>query len=230
MIHHFRHLLLLPLLNDPALAPSVATSIAPWTTPDPSLAPSVAPAIAPWSTARTIYHSFFAPWSIAWSTHRSSYCSLVHRLHHPSLFILHCNPSLATSIAPSTLPDPPLAPSIAPWSIARTNHRSLKCSLTLIAPSILPDQPLAPAVALSIDPWFTARTIHRFSITPWSITCTIQHSFFRSLNNLLHNPSLLILLSGLSLEPCIDPSIASWSIACNIHRSFNCSLINHLCH
>ena len=29
MIHHLRHLLLLTLLNDPALAPSVATSIAP---------------------------------------------------------------------------------------------------------------------------------------------------------------------------------------------------------
>ena len=121
-IHSFRHLLLPPLINDP---PSVATSIAPWTTPDQL-------AIAPWSTARTIYHSFFAPWSIAWSTHRSSYRSLVHRLHHPSLLPLLHDPSLATLIAPSILPDPPhapsIAPSIAPWSTARTYHRSFHCS------------------------------------------------------------------------------------------------------
>ena len=144
MIHHFRHLLLLPLLNDPALAPSVATSIAPWTTPDPSLAPSVAPAIAPWSTARTIYHSFFGPWSIAWSTHHSFYCSLIHRLHHPSLLLFSL---------------------VHPWSTTRSIHRSFYWSLIHRShhPSLLlllPDPSLATSVAPSIAPRSTARTIH----------------------------------------------------------------------
>ena len=40
---------------------------------DPSLAPSIALSIVRWSTARSI--------------HRSSFCSLIHRLHHPMLFL-----------------------------------------------------------------------------------------------------------------------------------------------
>jgi hypothetical protein len=105
---------------------------------DPPLAQSVALSIARWSTPRTI--------------HRSFCCSLIHRLHHLSHFILLSDPSLAPSIASS----------IDLWSITCTIHRFSYCSLIhrLHHQSLLlAEPPLAPSIAPSSSS--IGRIIHR---------------------------------------------------------------------
>jgi len=81
---------------------------------DPLLAPSLAPPITFWSIACTIRRTFYCL-----LIHRSFNCSLIHCSHNPSLLLLFADPSLAA----------PIAPSISPWSTARTIHRSSYCSL-----------------------------------------------------------------------------------------------------
>ena len=143
MIHHLRHLLLLTLLNDPALAPSVATSIAPWSIhrsfncslihrwPDPSLLgfhpdPKINSLQYP-LLLLLLSDPSVAPSIAPWSTASTIYRSQINRLHHPTLILLV---SLSHVSLIPLLPDPSLAaptvPSIAPWSIARSIHVSMK--------------------------------------------------------------------------------------------------------
>ena len=195
MIHHLRHLLLLPLLNDPALAPSVATSISPWSIhrsfncslihrwPDPSLL-----GFHPDPKINSLQHPLLllllsdpsiAPSIAPWSTAYTIYRSQINRLHHPTLILLVSGSSL----------EPCIAHSIAPWSIACSTHRSFNCSVIhcSLHPSlllVLPDLLLAPSIA-----------------------CTSRQSFHRSLIHRSHNPSLFLLLPDPSLAPFVALSI-----------------------
>jgi hypothetical protein len=142
-IHRLHHSSLFLLSADPPLLLLF---------PDPLLAQSIAPSIVRWSIACSTHRSFYcylihcshhpslllllsdpsvklsiAPWKIACIIRRSFYHSLIHSLYHPSLLLflpyIPLAKSVTTSIAAS------IAPSISPWSTARTIHRSSYCSL-----------------------------------------------------------------------------------------------------
>jgi hypothetical protein len=103
--------------------------------------------------------------SIECTTHRSTNCSLIHCLHHPSLFQLLSDPSLA----------PLIAPPIAPWSTACITHRSFKIHV-LHHPSLLLSHPgpsLVPPIASFITPWSTPCTTHR------SLYCSLVHRLIK---------------------------------------------------
>ena len=76
---------------------------------------------ASWSIGDTIYCSFDC-----FLFHR---CFLIHRLHHPSFARLLPDPSLAPSIAPWSSLEPSIVPSVAPWSIRGIIHRFFGCFL-----------------------------------------------------------------------------------------------------
>ena len=141
------------------------------------------------------------------------------------------------------LTDPSLVPSIAlsvaPWSIARTIHRSFTCSpihrlyhpsllLSLIDSSLLhllPDPSQVPSIAPSIAPWSIACINHRSFY--WSL---IHRKYFFSCSQIhrVYHPTLLHLLTDPSHVPSIAPPLAHWSNACAIHRSKDFSMIHRL--
>ena len=132
------------LFTDPSLGPwPVACILIDSLLPDqsllgffhePSIVTSIKPSIAPLviSIAPSLAH-----WSIASAIHRSYDCSLVHRMHHPSIPPSKAPWSIHRLHNPSfllLLPDPSIDPSIVHRSI---HHPAFYCSLVH---RLVPDQ------------------------------------------------------------------------------------------
>ena len=172
-----------------------------WFFHEPSLVTSITPSIAP--LVISIAPSL-AQWSIASAIHRSYDCSVLHRMHHPSLYLKFPDPSTVCIIHRLILllPDPSndqfftdpstIQPFIV-WSIA--------CSHLLRSP------------------WLHSRVIDSLLLD-------------QSLLGFLHDPSLDTSITpsvAPRLNACNNPSRLQFNV-CAIHRSLDWSLIHRCLH